>query len=162
MIEIEQIRALCVHLIGDPGRTVPYDVDMGRGAQSRPNHTLQQLASRLLDTAFQRAVVHGCGASERMHLTDLGLLPPQLFALAPVCLGRVGLHYRDPPTIPLGDPGGSARPPGAQRISVVLLEDRLRMALGDAANRADRQLDPVMLLQLLGRLAKGAVPADFF
>ena len=148
-------------LIGDPGCLVAERMHAAVAAQARGDGAPQQLPSGLLDTAEQGAAVGGCGASLRVGQAQLGLprhstrLPRRRSGL----LRSISTSGTMPPSAcTIRVARARARRPGRRRAG--RRPQRVRMLLGDLANRARRKRHPVRLLELMSRLGERQIRAE--
>ena len=144
-------------LVSNPGRPVAYCMQLAVAPQTCAARTVEENSSGVLGIALHGAAVGQGLAALGMCQSDLGFLPAQVFAFAPVGLGGVRVHDRDHAAIDLGnDPlrSGYIGPRFLQRVG---LEHGSGVRESDASNDAFAEQDAIVFDEFVHGSGKGDV-----
>jgi len=165
MIKLNQVTALFaklgLHLIHDPGGSITDRMNVRVRPEPGPQGAVEKLLSGNFGPARNGARIDRRFASFGMRQGNLGLFPHQRFPFALVLLAGIRLDNRNHPAIGLrNNILMLARRFRKNRGNLARFEDALGMAKSDPLDRALRDLDAIVLLQLDRHLSKGLIGGE--
>src|SRR6516225_6598379 len=152
---------LLLHLVDNPGSSIPQTMDLRWVARSRRQGAFPQALARFLHAPHRRAKDR-CHRARVLHQTEASFFPAQLAGFPPI-LGRFTrprrgrFHHRHHAPVHLGDQDRHSRMLGPRAPRFLLRSHGFPVFFGQGPNRADRYVDPVVLFELHRCSSKGII-----